>query len=200
MFPNVARTLRAMDQVYAASSVAKMAENITAVHRMAKQFEDIAAVSNFAKQAESITAFTKMAENITAVSRLGKQLRVIEEITASGQFAGVAKLLDDIGDVAAARAVVIPSAEIQALTQLTVEDVPDTDALSEFDDELEDSGSVFDWLVSCLVDSFAVSFDGVEDLLGGLGPDVGAGVLVPGVDPLADVGVHRTDGFVGAAA
>ena len=38
-------------------------------------------------------------------------------------------------------------------------------------------------LVSCLVDSLAVAFDGVEDLVGGLGPDVGAGVLVPGVDP-----------------
>jgi len=54
--------------------------------------------------------------------------------------------------------------------------------------------------VSCLVDSLAVSFDGVEDLVGGLGPDVGAGVFVPGVDPLADVGVQRVDGAVRAAA
>ncbi len=55
-------------------------------------------------------------------------------------------------------------------------------------------------LVSCLVDSLAVSSDGVEDLVGGLGPDVGAGVFVPGVDPLADVGVQRVDGAVRAAA
>ncbi len=57
-----------------------------------------------------------------------------------------------------------------------------------------------DELVSCLVDSLAVSSDGVEDLVGGLGPDVGAGVFVPGVDPLADVGVQRVDGAVRAAA
>lgn len=43
--------------------------------------------------------------------------------------------------------------------------------------------------MSCLVDSLAVASDGVEDLVGGLCPDVGAGVFVPGVDPLADVGV-----------
>jgi hypothetical protein len=55
-------------------------------------------------------------------------------------------------------------------------------------------------LVSCLVDSLAVSFYGVEDLVGGLGPDVGPGVLVPGVNPLADVCVHRADGAVCAAA
>jgi len=54
--------------------------------------------------------------------------------------------------------------------------------------------------VSCLVDSLAVAADGVEDLVGGLGPDVGAGVLVPGLDPLADVGVQRADGAVRAAA
>ena len=49
-------------------------------------------------------------------------------------------------------------------------------------------------LVSCRVDSLAVAFDGVEDLLGGLGPDVRAGVLVPVVDPVADVGVELADG------
>jgi len=54
-------------------------------------------------------------------------------------------------------------------------------------------------LVSCLVDSLAVSADGVEDLFCGLDPHVGAGVLVPGVDPPADVGVERADRAVSAA-
>ncbi len=44
-------------------------------------------------------------------------------------------------------------------------------------------------LVSRLVDSLAVAADRVEDLVGGLGPDVGARVFVPGLDPSADVGV-----------
>ena len=39
-----------------------------------------------------------------------------------------------------------------------------------------------------------------EDLVGGLGPDVGAGVVVPGVDPGADVGVELAHRGVGAAA
>ena len=55
-------------------------------------------------------------------------------------------------------------------------------------------------LVSCLVDSFAVAFDGVEDLVGGLGPYEWLGVLVPGVDPSADLGVELSDGTVRAAA
>jgi hypothetical protein len=37
-------------------------------------------------------------------------------------------------------------------------------------------------------------------LVSGLAPDVWAWVFVPGVDPLADVGVHRVDGAVCAAA
>ena len=52
----------------------------------------------------------------------------------------------------------------------------------------------------CLVDSLAVSGDGVQDPLRGLGPHVGPGVLVPVLDPRADVGVERADGLVGAAA
>ena len=54
--------------------------------------------------------------------------------------------------------------------------------------------------MSCLVDSLAVVADRVEDLRGGLGPDVGARVLVPGLDPLADVAVQRADGAVRTAA
>jgi hypothetical protein len=55
-------------------------------------------------------------------------------------------------------------------------------------------------LVSCRVDSFAVAGDRFEDAFGGLGPDVRARVLVPGLDPGADVGVQGADGLVGAAA
>ena len=47
--------------------------------------------------------------------------------------------------------------------------------------------------------SFAVAFDRDEDLVGGLRPYVGAWIRVPGVDPVADVGVQRADGFVGTA-
>ena len=54
-------------------------------------------------------------------------------------------------------------------------------------------------LVFCLVDSLAVRADRIEDLLGGLGPHVGAGVVVPGLDPLPEVGVERPDGAVSAA-
>ena len=36
--------------------------------------------------------------------------------------------------------------------------------------------------------------------VGGLGPDVGLGVVVPGVDPGSDVGVELADRGVGAAA
>ena len=42
--------------------------------------------------------------------------------------------------------------------------------------------------------------DASQDLVGGLGPDVGAGVVVPGLDPGADVGVELTYRGVGAAA
>jgi DNA-binding beta-propeller fold protein YncE len=41
-------------------------------------------------------------------------------------------------------------------------------------------------LVSCGVDSLAVSGDGVEDFVGGLGPHKRPWVLVPGVDPGLD--------------
>ena len=37
-------------------------------------------------------------------------------------------------------------------------------------------------------------------MIGGLGPHVGAGVFVPGIDPLADVGVQSADRVVRAAA
>jgi hypothetical protein len=40
----------------------------------------------------------------------------------------------------------------------------------------------------------------LEDLVGGLGPDEGLGVVVPGVDPGADVGVELTDRAVRSAA
>ena len=56
------------------------------------------------------------------------------------------------------------------------------------------------WLVSRLVDSLAVAGDRFEDLLGGFGPDVGAWVLVPVLDPGADVGVEGADAGVRAAA
>lgn len=42
-------------------------------------------------------------------------------------------------------------------------------------------------LVSCQVSSCAVAGDRVEDLIGGLRPDEGLRVLVPGLDPPADV-------------
>ena len=42
-------------------------------------------------------------------------------------------------------------------------------------------------LVSRVVNSFTVSGESSEDLVGGLGPDERPGVLVPLVDPLADV-------------
>ena len=48
-------------------------------------------------------------------------------------------------------------------------------------------------LVSRLVDSLAVAGDRFEDLLGGFGPDVGSWVLVPVLDPGADVGVEGAD-------
>src|SRR4051812_30755187 len=55
-------------------------------------------------------------------------------------------------------------------------------------------------LVSCLVDSLAVAGDRFEDLFGGFGPDVGAWVLVPVLDPGADVNVESADAGVRAAA
>ena len=46
----------------------------------------------------------------------------------------------------------------------------------------------------------AVVADAGQDLVGGLGPHVGPWVVVPGVDPGADVGVEVTYRGVGAAA
>lgn len=46
----------------------------------------------------------------------------------------------------------------------------------------------------------AVCGEGVEDLVGGLGPDEGFGVGVLDVDPLADVGFEFGDAAVGGAA
>src|SRR3954447_4359273 len=54
-------------------------------------------------------------------------------------------------------------------------------------------------LVSRLVDSLAVAGDRFEDLLGGLGPDVRSWVLVPVLDPGADVGIERADAGMRAA-
>ena len=51
------------------------------------------------------------------------------------------------------------------------------------------------WVVS----SRAVSGDGFEDLVGGLGPDVRLGLVVPGFDPGADVGVEFAYGAVGTS-
>ena len=50
-----------------------------------------------------------------------------------------------------------------------------------------------DELVTRPVDSLAVAFDGFEDLVGGLDPHVGAGVLVPRIDPVSDLGVELAD-------
>src|SRR3954447_11523578 len=55
-------------------------------------------------------------------------------------------------------------------------------------------------LVSRLVDSLAVAGDRFEDLLGGLSPDVRSWVLVPVLDPGADVFVERADARMCAAA
>jgi glycogen operon protein len=53
-------------------------------------------------------------------------------------------------------------------------------------------------LVSRIINPCAVAGDAVEDLVGGLGPHVGARVLVPGVDPASDVGVEGADRAVRA--
>ena len=49
-------------------------------------------------------------------------------------------------------------------------------------------------LVSCLINPFAVAFDGVEDLVCCLGPHKRLGVFVPAVDPSADLAVELTNG------
>src|SRR5205823_8543717 len=49
-------------------------------------------------------------------------------------------------------------------------------------------------------DPLAVAGEGGEDLVGGLDPDVGSGVLVPGGDPISDVAFEGPDAGVGAAA
>ena len=52
-------------------------------------------------------------------------------------------------------------------------------------------------LVSWVVNSFTVSGEGFQDLVSALGPDERPGVLVPLVDPLADVGFELGDAAVG---
>src|SRR5829696_6590508 len=49
------------------------------------------------------------------------------------------------------------------------------------------------YLVSCARDPLPVSAERVEDLVGGLGPDERVGVVVPGLDPVADVGFQGLD-------
>ena len=51
-------------------------------------------------------------------------------------------------------------------------------------------------LVSRVGNSAAVGGKGFEDLVGGLGPDERLGILVPLVDPLADVGLELGDAAV----
>ena len=51
-------------------------------------------------------------------------------------------------------------------------------------------------LVSCAVDSVKKSSDSFEDLLGGLGPDEGVRVVVPGLHPGSDVGFEGLDAAV----
>jgi hypothetical protein len=53
--------------------------------------------------------------------------------------------------------------------------------------------------VSCAVDSVKKSSDSFEDLLGGLGPDEGVRVVVPGLHPGSDVGFEGLDAAVIAA-
>lgn len=55
-------------------------------------------------------------------------------------------------------------------------------------------------LVSRVVDSLAVAGEGVEDLVGGLGPDEGLGVSVPLVDPAAQVSFEFDHAAMGRAA
>jgi hypothetical protein len=47
--------------------------------------------------------------------------------------------------------------------------------------------------VSCLRDSHAISGEGSEDLIRCLYPHVGAGVLVPSLDPILDVALELGD-------
>ena len=51
-------------------------------------------------------------------------------------------------------------------------------------------------LVSCAVNSLAISGEGFEDLVGGLGPHERSWVLVPGLDPVPDVGFEGLDVLV----
>src|SRR5258707_12297358 len=55
-------------------------------------------------------------------------------------------------------------------------------------------------LVSPGRDSMKICGEAFEDLVGGLGPGEGPGVLVPGLDPVADVPFQRLDVLVGATA
>lgn len=54
--------------------------------------------------------------------------------------------------------------------------------------------------MSCAGDPSAEAGEGVEDFLGGLGPDERRGVLVPVLDPAADVGFECLDVLVCASA
>jgi hypothetical protein len=45
----------------------------------------------------------------------------------------------------------------------------------------------------------AICLEGLEDVVCGLGPDVGSGVLVPEFDPVPDVGFEGLDALVGPA-
>ena len=54
-------------------------------------------------------------------------------------------------------------------------------------------------LVSRVGNSLAVGGEGVEDLVGGLGPDEDFGVFVPFVDPSTDVGFEFGDTAVRGA-
>jgi hypothetical protein len=55
-------------------------------------------------------------------------------------------------------------------------------------------------LVSCACNSSAISGEGFEDLLGGLGPDERPWVLVPVGNPRADVGLQGLDTLVDSPA
>jgi hypothetical protein len=55
-------------------------------------------------------------------------------------------------------------------------------------------------LVSRVVDCYAIPGDGFKNLIGGLGPHVWAGIVVPGVDPGTDVFVERRNRAVRGAS
>src|SRR5437870_6642185 len=63
-----------------------------------------------------------------------------------------------------------------------------------------DTAGAAEALVSCRGDSFAISCEIAEDLVGGLDPEVGTRVFVPVVEPGADVAFELGDAAVDAAA